>query len=103
MTAVNSNLKKNATGTAASIDNIKQDINALKADVIDLSRNVKTDGMKKIEEATIELSDKIDSLKKEGNYELDRVNAYISDRPTQSVAIAFAIGALFATIFTGRR
>ncbi len=101
MTAVNTNKKtvKNPTG---SIDNIKKDIYALKADVIELGRTVQSEGMKKIEEATIELQDKIDNLKKDGTEELDKVQQYIYDKPNQSVGIAFLAGAVLA-LFMSRR
>lgn len=105
MTAVNTNIaaKKTVKDANASLDHIKRDIKVLKDDVIVLGQTVKSESMKKIEEATIELSDKIDSLKKEGNQELDKVNEYISEKPTQAVAIAFGVGALFAALFLNRR
>jgi len=103
MTAVNTNVsKKNLKAANNSLDNIKEDIYTLRSDVIELGRTVKSEGLKKIEEATIELHDKIDSLKKEGTEELDKVQAYINDKPNQSVAIAFAVGAALA-LFLNRR
>lgn len=102
MTAVNSNVSKKAENTANSIDNIKKDIYTLRSDVIELGRTVKSEGLKKIEEATIELHDKIDNLKREGNEEMDKIQAYINDKPNQSVAIAFAAGALLALLMKRR-
>ncbi len=104
MTAVNSNLnasnasKKAVNSTTSSIENIKEDIYTLKADVIELGRTVKSEGMKKIEEATIELQDKIDNLKTEGREEMDKVQSYINSNPNQAVGIAFAAGALVALL-----
>ncbi len=104
MTAVNSNVttKKSVKTAASSIDNIKEDIYTLKADVIELGRTVKSEGMKKIEEATIELQDKIDSLKTEGRDEIDKVQSYINNNPNNAVGIAFAAGALVALLLSRR-
>ena len=103
MTAVNTNKKAvKSTSTSASLDNIKEDIYTLKSDVIELGRTVKVEGLKKIEEATIELQDKIDNLKKEGAEEVDKVQEYINRNPNQSVGIAFAAGALLALFLRGR-
>lgn len=104
MTAVNSNVttKKSVKTAASSIDNIKEDIYTLKADVIELGRTVKSEGMKKIEEATIELQDKIDSLKTEGRDEIDKVQTYINNNPNNAVGIAFAAGALVALLLSRR-
>ncbi|PZP55597.1 MAG: hypothetical protein DI586_06325 [Micavibrio aeruginosavorus] len=100
MTAVNSNVtpKKSVKTPASSIENIKEDIYTLKADVIELGRTVKSEGMKKIEEATIELQDKIDNLKSEGRDEMDKVQSYINNNPNNAVGIAFAAGALVALL-----
>ncbi len=104
MTAVNSNVTttKSVKTAASSIDNIKEDIYTLKADVIELGRTVKSEGMKKIEEATIELQDKIDSLKTEGRDEIDKVQSYINNNPNNAVGIAFATGALVALLLSRR-
>ena len=103
MTAVNTNIPKKVSKEAAtSLDNIKEDIYTLKADVIELGRTVKSEGLKKIEEATIELHDKIDNLKKEGSNELDKVQSYINSNPSQAVGIAFAAGALLTLLLRRR-
>lgn len=97
MPAVNNNINENNTerSTAQSLDNIREDIYALKSDVIELGRTVKSDGLKKIEDATSELQDKIDNLKSQGSNEMVRLQDYIRNNPNQSVAAAFALGAVF--------
>jgi len=102
MTANTTPHLKSVKNTTDSIDAIKKDIYALKSDVIELGRTVKSEGMKKIEEATIDLNDKIDALKKEGSNELDKVQNYIYEKPNQSVGIAFAAGILLA-LFLNRK
>lgn len=99
MTAVNTNISKKTIKSASdSLDNIKEDIYTLRSDVIELGRTVKSEGLKKIEEATIELHDKIDNLKKEGSNEIDKIQSYVNANPNQAVGIAFAAGAILALL-----
>ena len=105
MTAVNTNnqaVNRKVDKTVVSLDNIKKDIYTLKTDIVELGRTVQSEGLKKIEEATIDLQDKIDDLKSQGSDEYDKVQAYVKANPTQSVAIAFAAGILL-TFITGRK
>ena len=95
--------KKLATSTSTeALDNIKQDVYTLKADVIELGRTVKSEGLQKIEQAASDIHDKIDNLKKEGSLEVDKVQRYISQNPNQSVGIAFAAG-IALTLLLNRR
>ncbi len=104
MTAVNSNnaTVKKAAKAVSSIDNIKKDIYTLKADVVELGRTVQSEGLKKIEEATSELQDKIDNLKREGSDELDKLQEYVKSNPSQSVAAAFLAGAVLTFLLSRR-
>lgn len=97
MPAVNNNINSvnPERSTAQSLENIREDIYALKADVVELGRTVKSDGLKKIEEATTELQGKIDGLKSQGSNEMIKIQDYIRENPNQSVAAAFALGAVF--------
>ena len=54
MPAVNNNINSSnpERSTAQSLENIREDIYALKADVVELGRTVKSDCLKKIEDAT---------------------------------------------------
>lgn len=96
MPAVNNNINaaNPERSTAQSLENIREDIYALKADVVELGRTVKSDGLKKIEDATTELQGKIDELKTQGSDEMIKIQDYIRNNPNQSVAVAFGLGAL---------
>lgn len=99
MPAVNNNVElPTERNTTQSLQNIREDIQALKSDVIELGRTVKSDGLKKIEDATTDLQEKIDNLKDQGSNEMVRLQDYIRNNPNQSVAAAFALGAVLTLL-----
>jgi ElaB/YqjD/DUF883 family membrane-anchored ribosome-binding protein len=86
--------------TNASLQNVKEDLRALKDDVAGLGRQAKEEGRKRINESVSVAQDKVSEFKSAGYEELKGLKAYVSENPTQSVAYAFAAGLIFSFIFS---
>lgn len=84
------------------LDNIREDLESLKTNVVELTRHVQENGYEK----TVELSNmalkQIADLKKRGQREYTKVERSIKAKPGQSLAIAFAVG-IAASYLLGRR
>lgn len=89
LTATKNVIQDNLNSQEAA--NIRQDLQDLKQDVTSLARHVKEDS------AAI-ASEKFAFFKREGKKQADRLEAQVHARPVQSIAIAFAAGAVLALI-----
>jgi ElaB/YqjD/DUF883 family membrane-anchored ribosome-binding protein len=74
------------------IDNIRDDLKSLKTDVIKLSRHVQEDSVDKTVELAKKASQRLATLKSQGQEKLDKIERRIKTKPAQSLAIAFAAG-----------
>ncbi len=77
------------------VKEIKQDLESLKDNSVELAQHVKNDAVYKIEETT-------SSVKAQAKAELKKVEKHVEANPIQSVAIAFAGGVLLSMLM-GRR
>lgn len=86
----------------SEVDNIKEDINSLKANTIELGRHVKEEGVAKTEELKEVAVDQMHNLAEKSKDQLKNVEGKVKEKPLQSIAVAFAAGLAFS-ILMGRR
>jgi ElaB/YqjD/DUF883 family membrane-anchored ribosome-binding protein len=84
------------------VDNIKDDINSLKSNTIELGRHIKDDGAEKTEEIKKAAQSRLDDLTVKGRDQLKKAEIKVKEKPLQSMAVAFAAGLAFS-ILMGRR
>lgn len=84
------------------IDNIKEDIDSLKENTIELTKHVKKDGAAKTAELKAIASDNLEGLAKTGKEKLKTVEKQVKANPLKSLAVAFVAGAILSS-FIGRR
>jgi len=88
--------------TYPEIQDIKNDLDSLKNNVVELTKHIKSDGADKSHQLAQDLSQRLLELKDSGRSELDKVAQHVQQKPGQSLAIAFAAG-LLASVLLGRR
>ena len=84
------------------IDEIKQDIDSLRTNVVELTRHVKSAGEKQAAELSEKAANGISSLRTRGIEEAKKVEKQVQANPGKSVATAFACG-LLASLLLRRR
>ena len=93
---------KNTTTIYPEINEIREDLDSLKNNVIELTRHMRKDGKAHTEELKGSLMERLTEMKATGSEQYHNVEARIKQKPAQSVAIAFAAG-LAASLLLGRR
>lgn len=81
---------------------IKQDINNLKEDAVELAHHVKEHGVYQADALKGRATDAYEELLNEGLSEFQKLEKRVMEKPGQSVAIAFAAGIL-TSFLMGRR
>lgn len=74
------------------IDDIREDIDSLKYNVVELTKHIKADGQETLEEAKETASEKLKRLSDSGKRQLKNMEGRVKEKPAQSMAIAFAAG-----------
>lgn len=90
------------TNTYPEINDIREDLDSLKNNVIELTRHMRKDGKAQTEELKGTLMERLTDMKTTGSAQYHNVETRIKQKPAQSVAIAFAAG-LAASLLLGRR
>lgn len=85
------------------IDEIRDDLDSLKNNVVELTRHLKSDGVQQAEQVSSLAQKRLKSLGTRGQQELRRIEKQVKQKPAQSMAIAFATGMLASMILRGRR
>tara|TARA_R110000764_G_scaffold4085_1_gene16894 strand:- start:8236 stop:8505 length:270 start_codon:yes stop_codon:yes gene_type:complete len=78
------------------VSEIREDLESLKGNTVELAHHVKDDTVESVEETVL-------TLKKQTQKELKKVESHVKDNPIQSVAIAFAGGILASMLIRSRR
>ena len=86
----------------SEVDNIKQDIDSLKSDTIELAKHIKEDGAAKTAEIKEMATERVQTMTEQGKERLKDVESKVKKKPLQSLAIAFAAGLAFSVLM-GRR
>ena len=96
-------VQKNAASTIKSTTaDLRQDIENLKHDAYELAQHAVEAGSRNASQLRDQAADQIDTLKEAGKKNLARVEKRIREKPGQSLAIAFAAGALLSLLM-GRK
>jgi ElaB/YqjD/DUF883 family membrane-anchored ribosome-binding protein len=94
--------QKSAQALQADAHSIKEDLRAIKDDSITLAKDLKHDGIEAAKSVSNDVKDKVGDLKAQAATQLKGLEQEVKTRPLQSMAIAFAAGAL-TSILLGRR
>ncbi len=84
------------------IEDIKEDLHSLKNNVVDLTNQIKKDGLKQTGNIKSTALDQIDTLKETTEDQMKKIEARVKHKPAQSLAAAFAVGFVASMLF-GRR
>ncbi len=94
---------KNVRSEFPEIEEIRQDIESLKTNVVDLSRHVKAESKIQASRLTEVALERLSDLRKNASYEYHRAEKAVKAKPGQSVAIAFAAGLVASMLFSRSR
>jgi ElaB/YqjD/DUF883 family membrane-anchored ribosome-binding protein len=78
------------------ISDIREDLDSLKHNVIELTKHLGTDGQSKTQAVKKEATAKLFGLRNKGIKQLVKTRKRITEKPGQSLAIAFAAGAVIS-------
>lgn len=84
------------------INDIREDLDSLKTNVVELTKHVQEDGKKQTKHVKKALSEQVESLQEESVKRLEGIKNQVREKPAQSIGIAFATG-LVASLLLGRR
>jgi ElaB/YqjD/DUF883 family membrane-anchored ribosome-binding protein len=95
-------MSKSPKSDYPEIDEIRQDLDSLKTNIVELTRHVQEQGVEQVHELGAAAQKKVADLKKTGNRELHKLEDQVKAHPGQSMALAFAAG-LALSVLMGRR
>ncbi|MCS5597752.1 MAG: hypothetical protein NZ828_10905 [Alphaproteobacteria bacterium] len=84
------------------IDDIREDLDSLKSNVVELTKHIKSDGHQQTEELKNAALSRLITLKSSGEKRVKDLEAHVKQKPAKSVAIAFAAG-LATSLLLNRR
>jgi len=85
------------------IDEIKEDLDSLKDNVVAVTKHVQKDGIEQANELGQIAKDRIDEIQARSKIEAKKIEKQVKAKPAQSVALAFAGGILASLLFRGRK
>lgn len=88
--------------TYSEIDNIKQDIDSLKTNVVELTKHLKANGETQAADLKEKAAEQIDHLKEVGHNQFETLENQIKEKPSQSVVLAFVSGLLLSGLLNRR-
>jgi ElaB/YqjD/DUF883 family membrane-anchored ribosome-binding protein len=81
------------------IEEIKNDIDSLRDNVVELSRHIKEEGKTQASKLTDVAFERLADLRKSASFEYQRAEKAVKQKPGQSIAIAFGAGLLLSALF----
>lgn len=84
------------------IDEIREDLNSLRNNVVELTRHVKNDGTRQAQYVQGKAQENLENLAQNSREKYGQFEQQIKSYPGQSVALAFASG-FIASLLLGRR
>lgn len=88
--------------TYSEIDHIREDLDSLKNNVVELTRHMKKDGNAQAAHLRENLTERMEYLQKAGRGRYQQLEGRVKEKPGQSLAMAFGAGILASMLF-GRR
>ncbi|NCT41476.1 MAG: hypothetical protein GW778_07445 [Alphaproteobacteria bacterium] len=85
------------------LNEIRQDIDSLKDNVVALTKHVQKDGVNQVDEISDIAKTRLAEIQQKGQKEILKVEKQVKAKPAQSVAIAFAGGLIASLLLRGRR
>lgn len=85
-----------------AVEEIREDISALKSNVVDLARNLREIGVTGAHVTADYLREQVDGLKNNSTLVMEKTEERIKASPAQSVAVAFAAGVVASYLFNRR-
>ncbi len=95
-------MSKSKNTNYSEIDDIREDLDSLKNNVVELTKHLKQDGKEHTKELKSTALEQLDSLKSSGQERYEILEGNVKKHPGQAIAIAFASG-LLASYLIGRR
>lgn len=92
-----------AKNSYPEIKEIKDDLNSLRDNVVELTKHIQKDGVEQAEEVGAIAKKRINKLQVRGRREMKRLEKQVKEKPSQSIAIAFATGVVASMLLRGRR
>jgi len=93
---------KKSKNEYTEIDHIREDLDSLKNNVIELTRHLTKDGNAQISQISQALLDRVHDVQKSGKKQLKVVEGKVQENPTQTLALAFGAGVI-ASLLLRRR
>ncbi len=91
-----------STETYPEIDELKDDLAALKKHMSELTASLKQDGVDEAEKIGARAKEKLGELKDRGSQGIKQIEGKVREKPGQSIAIAFAAGFLASMLMRNR-
>jgi len=88
--------------SSITLEDVKEDINSLQAEVIDLTRDIRAVGMNKARSAINYVNGHMDSLANSSSNVIEKVEKEVKEKPGRSITLAFALGLLTSFLLTRR-
>ena len=85
------------------IDEIREDLDSLKTNVVGLTKHVQENGYKQANELSASAKKRLAKLQAQSQDQMKKVESQVKAKPAQSLAVAFAGGFLASLLFRGRR
>ncbi len=84
------------------IEDIRDDLNSLRSNVVELTKHIKEDKLVQTQELNTRFKDRWTKFQASGQEQYKNVEKRVKEKPAQSMAVAFAAG-LAASIILRRR
>lgn len=91
-----------STETYPEINELKEELAALKKHMSELTASAKRDGVEESGKIREKAKEKLGELKDHGTQGLEKFEGRVKEKPGQSIAIAFAAGFLASTLMRKR-
>lgn len=91
------------SGSYTELQDIREDLESLKNNVVELTRHLQTDGTLLADKMAKKAKLRAVELKDAGREEMYRIEDRVREHPSQSIAVAFLAGVVASFLFGGRR
>lgn len=94
--------KQSKSKEFSEIDDIKEDLNSLRTNVVELTKHVQENGADRASKISSDAKVRLKQLNKAGKKQVERMEGRVKEKPGQSVAIAFVAGLLTSALLARR-